>query len=184
MKKFVLILALLLLSCCAVTATAETYEVPFSESESILLPLSSGDNLYDDPVFDQPCYIHVQVITHGADGSSSSVVNTLHGFTVYYKFNIFERNGEISGGELLGGIWPKVVANNNLAFDVDVEARRISRPTNFSFSESNTSYTCTVGGGLLEVSYYSVINIASDGTITYSDRVTQQRTFYATFTGS
>lgn len=142
-------------------------------------PLSTAER----PTFTQNCVVHVQVIHTYPDGSTASSVISPTVFTVTYKFQLYKRSGAYSGGEMLRGEWPKVNVANSSGFDLGVQAQRLSYPTNVTCNVTDTTYSFTVSGGLLEVTYYPTIYIAADGTVTHDAPVTQQRAFYGVFSG-
>lgn len=173
------VLLFLVLSTLPAYAVSPTISRTDFDQREELLPLGTSTTV----THVQNCYIHVNVISDQADGEPISTVYSPVGFTITYKFLVLKRNGMYSGGEMLRNTWPEVKAVNNSLYDLDISVYRIAEPPDVTVSITDDSYTFIVSGGLIEVTYNSVVYVNTQGKQYDADSTTQQRAFYLNYTG-
>lgn len=189
MKKIVcmlLAMAMLGLSVAGAELNYNVYEGAISrtgKAETATI-YDGGLTFAAEPTFTQNCVVHVKIVHTNPDGTTNESVISPVVFTVTYKFQIYKRSGVLSGGEMLRGEWPLVALTGYSTYDLGVSVAKVSTPENASVSVSGNSYTCSVSGGLLQVTYYPVIYIDANGVATHADPVTQDRAYYGVFNGS
>lgn len=178
MKKVSLLIIALLCSLFVISSSAEASEMPPVQCtvDGPIQPMESTTTY----TYIQNCVVHFQVMD--AETEEILSVESPAVFTITYKVKVTKRLGMYTGGDMLVGRWPKLDLTNYSEYDLDVSVQRISYPV-LSFQGGETSFSGTISGGLLTVTYNSLIKVHDDGTVTAHNPITQQRAFYLEFSG-
>lgn len=177
-RLFCVLLTLVLL--LPLTALAErgtsVMAVPWDDE---MRPLGSSEEKFGT----QYCTVWVKVVQKNADGTTTERVISPIAFSLKYKVLVQKRSGLYSGVELMRESWPKVTLINNAVYDLGVSVKNVKYPDNVVSHCTDTIWSITIAGGLLEVTYNEVIYLDENGSQIDETSYTEKRCHYFAISG-
>ena len=182
MRKLIAVLCTLALLFALTTAHAEPASVNYALHAGVPQAVYSAEIVVP---YTQNCYVHVQVIQQQSNGGTTTSVISPVAFTVEYRVKVYRNSdGNYIGASLIEDDgYPKIRLVNTSIYDLGVSVEQVSYPSLINSQCTGNSYTITVAGGQVNVTYNSVIYVNAGGVQSDADSTTEARVYYAVITG-
>lgn len=184
MKKWTFVFLVLAL----LTIVVAPAEIPFTEisapvyfDENTIITPQALDRYVPDY---QYCVVYVKVVTTQQDGSVVETVISPAAFKIFYKVAVHKSDGIYSAVQFVHKDAPRLSTNGYDLYDLDISLEHISQPTNLTTSVTDTSWSITIAGGSMRVTYNSIIYINANGEQVGAEQTTQTRAYYHTMSGT
>lgn len=133
---------------------------------------------------EQQCYVPVTILTDDAlTGETKTVTQNFSVATITYKYEVDIDSGVYTGARFAGEPYPIVTAQKPAIFVEMPVAEKVSNPPRKDISLTDYTYSLILSGGLINITYTSMLHFGSDGKLIDSSTSTVQRTFYLHVTG-